>query len=61
MIVDMALEGLDAGETDVRGAVRYAAVHAWLEGHLEGETCTGKCVLENRWQNLPYPEGRDSD
>jgi hypothetical protein len=61
LIVDMAIDGLHSGDTDVRGAVRYAAVHAWLEGHLEGETCTGNCASRIRWQRLPYPDGRDRD
>jgi hypothetical protein len=32
----------EAGEVDVRGAVVHAAVHAWFEGHVEGEdACPG--------------------
>jgi hypothetical protein len=28
---------------DARGAVDYAAVHSWLEGHLDGEGCDADC------------------
>lgn len=43
LVVDMAMEYLDDGELDVRGAVHDAAMHGWFEGHLEGETCDRNC------------------
>jgi hypothetical protein len=56
IIIGQAMERVDAGETDVRGAIRHAAVQAWLEGHLEGEACDRACRDDHRWQQLPYPD-----
>jgi hypothetical protein len=38
-------------------AVRYAAIHGWLEGHLEGEECEADCVRHPRWKDRGHPEG----
>ncbi len=57
LIIERAMECLESGEADVRGAVRYAALHGWLEGHLEGEACEADCLDDQRWQDLPYPDG----
>jgi hypothetical protein len=54
-IIDMAMEALGTGELDAQGAVRYAAVHGWLEGHLEGEECKANCVADPAWQDRRYP------
>ena len=59
-IIEMAMEALENGETDVRGAAEYAAVHGWLEGHLEGEGCESDCRHNVRWQLLHYPDSRES-
>ena len=42
VIVGNALAAVESGETDVRGAILHAAVHAWYEGHVQGEdSCPG--------------------
>lgn len=41
VITGAALQRLRDGAVDVEGAVRHAAVHAWYEGHLQGEDCPG--------------------
>ena len=45
LIVAMAMQYLEDDQLDVRGAVHYAAMHGWLEGHLEGESCGADCAL----------------
>ncbi len=55
-VVEQAIERLESGETDILGAVRYAALHGWLEGHLEGEGCEADCRHNERWQDLRYPD-----
>jgi len=61
LIVLMAIQCLDDAELDLRGAVHYAAVHGWLEGHLEGEACDADCLHNLGWQSVPYPDRPDSD
>lgn len=39
-----AMHAFESGETDVAGAIQHAVVHAWMEGHLEGETCKNQCA-----------------
>jgi hypothetical protein len=58
LIVAMTIQHLGDGEVDVLGAVRYAAIHGWLEGHLEGEECEADCVCDPRWHRRGHPEGR---
>ena len=58
LIVAMTVQQLEEGEVDVLGAVRYAAIHGWLEGHLEGEECEAGCVRDPRWKDRGHPEGR---
>lgn len=42
VIVGNAITAVESGETDVRGAILHAAVHAWYEGHIQGEdSCPG--------------------
>lgn len=42
LIVGNAVAAVESGETDVRGAILHAAVHAWYEGHIQGEdSCPG--------------------
>jgi hypothetical protein len=55
IIVAMTMQHLEDGEVDVLGAVRYAAIHGWLEGHLEGEA---DCVRDPRWHRRCHLEGR---
>ena len=57
LIVEMAMQHLEDSEVDVRGAVRYAAIHGWLEGHLEGEECEADCVRHPHWKDRGHPEG----
>ena len=38
------MQHLADGELDGLGAVRYAAMHGWAEGHLKGERCHARCV-----------------
>jgi len=42
LIVENTMREYEQGMVDVAGAVLHAAVHAWYEGHLEGEdSCPG--------------------
>ena len=42
VVVENAMTEYESGEVDVKGAIVHAAVHAWFEGHLEGEdSCPG--------------------
>jgi hypothetical protein len=42
VVVEHAMAEYESGEVDVKGAIVHAAVHAWFEGHLEGEdSCPG--------------------
>ncbi len=42
VVVENAMADYESGEVDVKGAIVHAAVHAWFEGHLEGEdSCPG--------------------
>ncbi|MFE3173656.1 hypothetical protein ACFXPA_09755 [Amycolatopsis sp. NPDC059090] len=58
MIIENSMAAYDAGEVDARGAVVHAAVHAWYEGHIQGEdVCTG-CDFRG---NLPKQQWNGSD
>ena len=48
VIVGEALRAYQAGDTDLNAALVYAAVHGWLEGHLEGEECGQWCAGTHR-------------
>jgi hypothetical protein len=42
LIVNSAIGAMQSGEVDAEGAILHAAVHAWSEGHIEGEdVCRG--------------------
>jgi hypothetical protein len=42
LIVNNAIGAMQSGEVDAEGAILHAAVHAWYEGHIEGEdVCPG--------------------
>jgi hypothetical protein len=42
VVVENAMVEYESGQVDVKGAIVHAAVHAWFEGHLEGEdSCPG--------------------
>ena len=43
LIIDYALSAHEAGEVDVAGAVTHVAVHAWYEGHIQGEDACPGC------------------
>lgn len=51
-VVANAIEALESGELDARGAILHAAVHGWLEGHLEGEECSQGCIRDPRWHDM---------
>ena len=38
----------EAGEVDVAGAVTHAAVHAWYEGHIQGEDACPGCKYRGK-------------
>jgi hypothetical protein len=42
-IVATAMEAYRSGEANVESAIRFAAVHGWYEGHIEGEDVCGGC------------------
>jgi len=42
LIISNAVGAMRSGEVDAKGAIVHAAVHAWYEGHIEGEdVCPG--------------------
>jgi hypothetical protein len=54
VIVETAARAVDTGKLDVHGALMYAAVHAWAEGHFQGEECPDECFRDYRWH--PHEE-----
>jgi hypothetical protein len=43
VIVANALSKVESGELSARQAIVHAAVHAWYEGHIEGEDACDGC------------------
>jgi hypothetical protein len=43
VIVANALSKVESGELSARQAIVHAAVHAWYEGHIEGEDACPGC------------------
>lgn len=42
LIIASAIGAMQSGTVDAEGAILHAAVHAWSEGHIEGEdVCPG--------------------
>lgn len=50
MIVQNAMTALESGEATVEQAIVHAAVHAWYEGHVQGEDACPGCDYRG---NLP--------
>lgn len=42
-IISCALTAHEEGQVDIAGAVTHAAVHAWYEGHIQGEDACPGC------------------
>jgi hypothetical protein len=55
VVVETAARALEAGKVDVHGALMHAAVHGWMEGHLQGEECDANCVHDYRWHPQEEP------
>lgn len=53
VIIESTWEHYTSGALDVRGAILHAAVHGWLEGHLQGEECEQGCTSDRRWIDIP--------
>jgi hypothetical protein len=45
LIVNNAIGAIRSGEVDAEGAILHAAVHAWYEGHIEGEDVCPGCTF----------------
>jgi hypothetical protein len=45
LIVNNAIGAMQSGEVDAEGAILHAAVHAWYEGHIEGEDVCPGCAF----------------
>jgi hypothetical protein len=43
IIMERVMAAYEAGQVDVSGAVLDAAVHAWYEGHIQGEDACPGC------------------
>jgi hypothetical protein len=43
IIIERAVTEYESGQVEVSGAVLYAAVHAWYEGHIQGEDACPGC------------------
>ena len=43
LIITNAINSMRSGETNAEGAILHAAVHAWYEGHIEGEDACPGC------------------
>ncbi|WP_207908549.1 hypothetical protein [Pseudonocardia endophytica] len=43
LIITNAVNAMESGETDARGAILHAAVHGWYEGHIQGEDACPGC------------------
>jgi hypothetical protein len=48
VIIEHAVAAYQAGQVDVAGAVTHAAVHAWYEGHIQGEDACPGCDYRGR-------------
>ena len=49
IIMERVMAAYDARQVDVSGAVVDAAVHAWYEGHIQGEDACPGC----NYRDLP--------
>lgn len=58
MIIEGAVAAYESGEADVRVAVTHAAVHAWYEGHIQGEDVCHGCNFRG---DLPKQHWRGAD
>ncbi len=45
VVVENSLNALRSGEADAEAAIIHAAVHAWYEGHVEGEDFCPGCTF----------------
>jgi hypothetical protein len=58
MIIEGAFTAYESGEADVRVAVTHAAVHAWYEGHVQGEDVCPGCDFRG---DLPKQHWKGAD
>jgi hypothetical protein len=43
LVIRNAVDALNSGEATAEEAILHAAVHAWYEGHIEGEDACPGC------------------
>ena len=54
LIVNHAVAAMQLGEVDAEGAILHAAVHAWYEGHIEGEDVCPGCHFRGDMPHQRY-------
>jgi hypothetical protein len=54
LIVNHAVAAMQLGEVDAEGAILHAAVHAWYEGHIEGEDVCPGCHFRGDMSHQRY-------